>query len=210
MCCLSAWECLTTGTQVCAGLCVHVCASCLCGSVTDRMRPLSRGCWGDNQYRSPQCAATALSPYECRGEAAAEPGWEGARGVGTHTHRGPLMLAFAVFFMIRDKIMSLYSPPENIPHGCIIPVYLFCGGGEGYFCFFFNIHCEQCQQMSVSNNPLFKMIWCPKPRKAICQNMVHLLTRVEKKMNRKRSLQHNMTLEKENLSANNVVPIIYK
>lgn len=48
---LSAWERLLMYTKVCAGLfvclCVHI--SYLCGSVTDRMRPLSRSCWGDNR-----------------------------------------------------------------------------------------------------------------------------------------------------------------
>lgn len=34
----------------------------------------------------------------------------------------PLVLSFSVFFMIRDKIMSLSSTPENISQGCIIAV----------------------------------------------------------------------------------------
>lgn len=44
----------------------------------------------------------------------------------------PRVLSFAVFFMIRDKIMSLSSTPENISLGCIIAVELLCGGGESY------------------------------------------------------------------------------
>lgn len=99
--CMCVFDC------VCLSVCVCVSAPRLCGSVTDRMRPLSRRCWGDNRYCSPRCAAAALARYARRGRllpglAEEEPGEYG------HTlTEATVMSAFAVFFMIRDKIMSL-------------------------------------------------------------------------------------------------------
>lgn len=138
--------CVFDCAYLCAGLfvCVCVCAPSLCGSVTDRMRPLSRRCWGDNRYCSPRCTATALSLCMskggcCRGR---------ARGVWTRTHRGPPMTASAVFFMIRDKIMSLQHP-WKYPPWVYYPCVSFSVEEVSVRVFFLKIEREQCQRMSM-------------------------------------------------------------
>lgn len=116
---VSAWLC----TEVRARLFARRSTSSLCGRVTVRMRPLSRDDQGDDQYRSPMCVAATLCPYVRRG--GVRSWWGRAWGVGMHArHRPhpPPMPSFSVFFMIRDKIMSLSSTPENISLGCIIAV----------------------------------------------------------------------------------------
>lgn len=68
---------------------------------------------------SPPCLCASREAVE------AEPG-----KAGTHSRRASLMLAFAVFYMICDKIMSLNSIPEKKSHmGCKTPVYHCCGEG---------------------------------------------------------------------------------
>lgn len=58
--CMCVFECVPMHMQACF---VYLCAPRLCGSVTDRMRPLSGRCWGDNQYCSPRCVNTTLSCF---------------------------------------------------------------------------------------------------------------------------------------------------
>lgn len=60
---------------------------------------------------SPPCLCASREAVE------AEP-WK----AGTHSQKASLMLAFPVFYMICDKIMSLNSIPEKKSHmGCNIP-----------------------------------------------------------------------------------------
>lgn len=93
-----------------------MCAPHLCGSVTDRMRPLDRRCRGDNQYGSPRCAAPALSLVM------------GHRGVwltnsqgnmDTHSQTPPSAVVF-----ICDKINDLTASLEISPTD-VLSFYMF-------------------------------------------------------------------------------------
>ncbi len=140
-------------SYVCVRLCVPTCVQgcvcvCVCTSPVwecDRQNETSQ----QKMLGRQSILLTKVCGYSPRllcasREAAAGSGWGRARGVWTHTHRGPsdagLCCLFYDTWQDNESIAPLKISPKGALSLCIFSVEE---------CFFLKIHREQCHQMSI-------------------------------------------------------------
>lgn len=197
--------CLCTCRFVFAFVCL--CAPRLCGSVTDRMRPLSGRCWGDNQYCSPRCVNPTLSCvffffFVCVC-VVRDASWGRARGVWTRIRRGPpdtgLCCLFYDTWQDNESIAPLKISPMGALSLCISSM------GECYYILFLGYTVNSYTRCPFKGTSILLQI---QNQERLFVDMMYLLTWGG--MNRNLYLQHTMTLDKiplcEQLSTNNQNP----
>lgn len=172
--CLIAW------VYICVGLfvCLWVCNPPLCGRVTDRMRPLSRRCWGDNQYCSPRCVATVLLLYAWWGRqlqtlAEEEPGEYGHVHAQANTPNTGLCCHFYDTWQDNDSVAPLKLYPMDV-----FSPYAFWWRTATEFCL--KIHYEQWHLMSIQWH-LYFGCECVQNQEKLFVDMMYLYRETNRK-----------------------------